>query len=84
MNQTAMCFDRPNPDELFKTGSQCHRLLNRLLRGPVTNGEIIYHMRIANSTGRISDLREKLRPYLMDVEARHNGDRSEWIYKLVG
>ena len=74
---------RPRPDDLFKPGTQNERLYRRLLEGPVTNGEIIYQMRIANSTGRASDVRKALRPYLMDVEARRIY-RGLWQYRLRG
>lgn len=74
---------RPRPDDLFKPGTQNHLLYERLLQGPTTNGEIIYEMRIANSTGRISELRAKLRDYLIDVKAeRVQG--SSFLYRLVG
>ena len=85
MNQTALPLDRPAPEKLFKEGSQTYRLYSRLLEGPVSNGEIIYQMRIANSTGRASEVRQKLRPYLMDVKTEYDpSDRSRVVYKLVG
>jgi len=40
-------------------------------------------MRIANSTGRASDVRKALRPYLMDVEARRI-EKGLWQYRLRG
>jgi len=85
MNQTNLFANalRPRPDELFKPGSQNWRLYQRLLEGPVTNGEIIYQMRIANSTGRASDVRKALRPYLMDVESKRI-EGSIWQYRLRG
>ena len=86
MTQTALCFDRPKPEELgFKRDSQTFRLYERILDGPVDNGEIIYRMRIANSTGRISDIRKALRPYLYDIKATADPmDRSKVTYRITG
>ena len=85
MEQTAMNFSRPKPDDLFKPGSQNHTLFTRLIEGPITNGQIIYGLRIANSTGRISDIRGKLRPYLMDIKSEPvPGSVGEWLYQLKG
>lgn len=85
MTQTALSFDRPKPDQLFKPGSQNHRLYSRLLEGPVDNGEIIYRMRIANSTGRCSDIRRALRPHLLDVKSEPvPGTDGQWVYSVVG
>jgi hypothetical protein len=41
----------------FRSGSQNDRVLKRLLRGPLTNGEVSHYMNILNYTARISDLR---------------------------
>ena len=85
MTQTDLLREsyRPRPDDLFKPGTQNHLLYERLLQGPTTNGEIIYGMRIANSTGRISELRAKLRDYLIDVKAERMQEGC-FVYKLVG
>jgi len=82
--QTDLNFTRPRPADLFSEGSQNDRLYRRLLEGPVTNAEIVRGMGIFNSTGRVSDIRKKLRDYLMDIEASHDGNKSLWIYKLRG
>jgi len=74
---------RPRPNTLFKPGTQNERLYRRLLEGPVTNAEIVREMNILNSTGRISDVREALKPYLMDVEARRIA-KGLWQYRLRG
>ena len=85
MTQTAMSFDRPAPRDLFKEGSQNYRIYSLLLQGPITNGDILFGLRIANSTGRISDIREKLRPYLMDVKSEPiPGTSGAWLYRLAG
>jgi hypothetical protein len=75
MTQTALMFDRPRPGDLFKPGSQSYRIYQRLLDGPLTNREIVEGMKIYNSTGRCSDLRKALKPYLLDVKATriHDG-----------
>lgn len=86
MTQTALCFDRPSPEALgFKSLSQNSILYCALCRGPVSNGYIVYGLRIQNSTGRISDIRKALRPYLMDVRATPDPvDPSRVVYRLVG
>jgi len=83
MNQLALSFTRPRPEDLFKPGSQCHELYARLLEGSVTNREIM-RMCIPKYTGRISDIRAALRPYLMDVKAEPGSDRSHVTYRLAG
>jgi hypothetical protein len=86
MKQVMLPLDRPTPEQLgFKPDSQNWSVYKRLLHGPVSNGEILYEMRIANSTGRVSDVRKALRPYLMDVRAEHDPvDRSRVVYRLKG
>lgn len=84
MTQTALNF-RPAPSTLFRNGSQNFRVYERLLCGPVSNVEIVKGMEIFNSTGRASDIRRALKPYLMDVEATPDPGRTGvWVYKLVG
>ena len=83
MTQTALEYTRPRPDDLFTPGSQCFRLYDRLLKGPVTNSEIVRDMGIFNSTGRASDLRKALKPHLMDVEAKRVRD-GLFVYHLKG
>ena len=84
MTQTALNF-RPSPSSLFRPGSQNFRVYERLLAGPVSNVEIVKGMDILNSTGRASDVRKALKPYLMDVEATPDPMRTGvWVYKLVG
>lgn len=85
MQQTDLALDKPRPGELFSYGSQCYRLYERLLDGPVDNGEMLFSLRLGSHTRRVSDLREKLRPYLMDVEARPDPQkRSRVVYRLKG
>jgi len=85
MTQTALCFSRrPTAKELgLRPGSQTCRLYERLLEGAVTNAEIVRAMGIFNSTGRVSDLRERLRPFLMDVYSRPV-KVGLWEYQLRG
>jgi len=61
----------PNP---FTPGSQNHRLYERAKLGPITNGEIVYKMRIANSTGRLSELRAFLAPHGIRLECQRVKD----------
>jgi hypothetical protein len=82
--QTALSFTRPRPDDLFKAGSQNHRLYNRLLQGPLTNVEGMTELYIINLTGRISDIREALKPHLMDIKARRKeAGRGIFIYEVT-
>ena len=84
MTQLTM-FARPSPSDLFRNGSQNFRVYERLLIGPVDNGELPRTMRINKYTSRISDIRAALRPYLMDVRAEADPcDRSKVVYRLVG
>jgi len=85
MTQTTI-FDynnRPLPADLFNAGSQNYRVYERLLRGPVTNIEIVHDMHILNSTGRASDVRKALKPYLMDIRAERVGTDGVFKYSLV-
>ena len=84
MTQLTM-FARPSPSDLFRNGSQNFRVYERLLIGPVDNGELPRTMRINKYTSRISDIRRALRPHLMDVQAEADPcDRSKVVYRLVG
>lgn len=77
-------FDHPQPPlNPFKLGSQNYRLYERALKGPVSNGEIIYKMRIANSTGRASEVREFLADYGFHFDCKR-GVGSEFIYQIGG
>jgi len=86
MTQLDLTFNsKPNPRDLFKPGSQNYYLYQRLLNGPVSNIEIVRDMCIMNSTGRISDLRQKLKPYLLDIQAQQIPDgNGKWLYSLRG
>lgn len=84
MTQTSF-LDRPKPEELnFKPGSQNHAVYTALLHGPVTNAEIVRKLGVFNSTGRVSDIRKKLRPYMMDVQATPMGTGGLYVYNLRG
>jgi hypothetical protein len=70
MKQIAFSFEgRPEPSDLFSYGTQNRKLYEALCAGPVTNEQIVSDLRILKYTSRISDLREALRPHLMDIEA---------------
>jgi len=69
----------------FKPRTQNYRLLEQLQKRPITNIEITHGMYILKYTGRISEVREALRPYLMDVHAeRVPGTRGVFLYSLKG
>jgi len=83
--QTELSFNKPQPHELFKkTGAQACRIYERLLVAPLTNAEIYdpRGMNIPCYSRRISDIREKLKPYLMDVKATRIRE-GLFIYKLI-
>jgi hypothetical protein len=88
MTQTALDFtapDRPRPSDLFRAGTQCFMIYERLLQqGKITNIEIVYELRIPNSTGRISDLRDALKPHLMTVSDAKRTDDGKFEYELRG
>lgn len=65
MNQLALSFNLENP---FKEGTQNWRIVKRLLEGPATNREFSRDMKIAKYTGRLSEVREKIRPLGFDIE----------------
>lgn len=68
--QTALRFTtpRPRPGELFQYGTQNYRLYEALYEsGRITN-VAIRDLYILSHTRRISDIREKLKPYCLDVK----------------
>ena len=83
MTQQELFNPRPAPGKLFSPGSQKYFLYERLLRGEVTNAEMVRQMGIFNNTARISELREVLKPYLMDIEASRI-NKGLFSYKLKG
>ena len=76
----------PYPPNQFKPGSQNYRVYERLKRGPVTNIEIVRQMFVLNSTGRISEVREYLKNYAMDVKAKPLPEKGkgQWEYRIAG
>ena len=83
MMQQSLFRPRPSPAKLFSPGTQSYLLYERLLAGEVTNSEIVRQMNIFNSTGRISDIRQAIKPYLMDIEATRI-NKGLYTYKLKG
>lgn len=81
MTRTSL-FD-PFPANPFKPGSQNHTLYERLKDGPVSNRDIM-RMCIPKYTGRISEIREMLRPHQLKIKAITVGDRSHVTYMIVG
>jgi len=77
-------FDKPQyPPNPFKPESQNFRLYERLKYGPITNGTIVKDLHILKYTGRLSDVREALRPHLLDVSGRPLGG-GLWEYRIAG
>ena len=83
MDQRSLNFDPvPKPGELFKYGSQQYRIYEKLISGGATSVEI-QEIGCLSHTRRISDIREKLKPFLLDVKAeRKHG--SVYFYHLKG
>lgn len=66
----------------FRMGTQNHALLERLRFGPVFNHEIVRELGILKYTGRISEVRKKIRSQGFDlVERKIQGDVHE--YRIV-
>jgi len=83
MEQTAIDFSkRPKPGELFRFGSQQYKIYEKLISGGITNVEI-QELGCLSHTRRVSDIREKIRPHLLDVKAERIRD-GLFIYKLTG
>jgi len=85
MTQTALDFShKPTPAELgLKPGNHANLIYSRLLEGELTNAEIVRGIGCFNSTGRVSDLRAKLKPYLVEIEARQV-KKGLFSYRLRG
>ena len=81
--QVGFNLSYPLASALFAYDTQCRRLYERLLEGPVTNAEIVRGLGIFNSTGRVSDLRKALLPYGVDVVAKRI-QRGLFEYRLQG
>lgn len=67
--------------ETFKVGTQNRRLLERLQEGPVYNHEI-RNLGILNHSGRISDVRSRVRLLGWDVIGEQIV-KGRWEYRLV-
>lgn len=80
--QTKINFTAPMPGELFKYGSQQYQIYEKLIAGGATNTEI-QKIGCMSHTKRVSEIRKKLEPYLIDVKAerQHGG---VYLYKLKG
>ena len=81
MTQTAFNFDLPPVHELFPTDCQDRRLFERFLLGGITNYEMRDDLKLLSYTRRISDLREKLKPYGWTINKYWQGN-GVFIYKL--
>lgn len=68
----------------YAWGSQKHRLLERLYRGPATNGEIVRDLGIFNYRDAICEVRRDLRSQGVELIAEPaNRQRNLWTYRLV-
>jgi hypothetical protein len=86
MEQLSLNLNKPQPSELWKkSDAQARRIYERLLLAPITNAEI-YDPRGLNIpcySRRISDIREKLEPFLLDVKATRIKD-GLFEYSITG
>lgn len=83
MTQPELNFNpAPRPGELFKYGSQLYKIYEGLLAGGITSVDI-QRLGSLSHTRRISDIRERLRPYLMDVKAKRDHG-NVYLYRLSG
>lgn len=83
MTQTTLLFNVPQPDDLFKPGTQNARLYTALLEdGSVTNVRM-RDFYVLSHTRRISDIREALKPYCMDVK-KERVSGGVYSYRLTG
>jgi len=83
MEQATLNFNPPpRPGELFKFGSQQYQIYEKLISGGATSVEI-QRLGCLSHTRRISDIREKLRPFLLDVKAERK-QGSIYFYRLKG
>lgn len=81
--QTTLQFKLPRPGELFKYGSQNYQLYEALYRhGRITN-VAIRDLYIMSHTRRISDVREKLKPFCMDIKKEPVG-AGVYSYYIAG
>jgi hypothetical protein len=76
------CKIKPQPEELFKPDTQNFRLYRELLSGGITNVDIS-NLYILSHTRRISDIREALKPYCLDVK-KERISGGIYFYKLTG
>lgn len=83
MEQANLNFNPPpSLGELFKYGSQLFQIYEKLISGGATSVEI-QEIGCLSHTRRISDIRERLKPHLLDVKGkRQHGN--VWFYKLAG
>jgi hypothetical protein len=80
--QTLNLNPPPKPNELFKPDSQNYKIYEELLQGGITNVEISKKY-VLSHTRRISDIREKLKPYLLNVKAERI-TKGTFLYKITG
>ena len=83
MTQLPIDFSRkPSAAELnLSVGSHSFHIYRWLLGRPITNAEIVREIGCFNSTGRISDLRAKLRPFLPDYHLSRNPPKGRKNHK---
>ena len=68
----------------YPWGTQKHKLLARLMAGPILNHEIVDHLRIFNYRDKVSEVRRDLAPQGAEILAEPiNRKRSGWRYRLV-
>ena len=88
MVQTTLNFAAALPPNPYKTGSQRFRIYQRLQRyGRVKNVEIMFGLggpRIMNTTGRVSEIREFLKPHCINLDCQPVNGRTIYEYVIGG
>jgi hypothetical protein len=77
-------IDKHHVQYLFTPGTQNHRVLTLLQRGPVTNVELAANHHILKYTSRMSEVRAVLRRYLVDIHAERIPGTGTVVYSLRG
>lgn len=68
----------------YPWGTHKHKLLGRLLYGPILNHEIVQNLGIFNYRDVISEIRRDLAPQNVQLVAEPvNRGRNHWQYRLV-
>ena len=68
------------PDDEVRLSGQNFRIFRRLMQGPATNRELMDLSRTMNFSGRLSDVRQRLREHGWDVRITHRYASGVCVY----